>query len=136
MIRDLTQKQRDVLRFIHHGITVNGRCPSNSQIAEFLGGVTNAAAVQQVQALERSKCVERADPGTPWRGIRLLDRAYEELAIPSPGQMKRAVEDAARLRDLLIRCWSLLTIATPVSPILDELRKELGQQLPPERTPE
>lgn len=122
--RPLNDKQRMTLRLVHESICKRGRPPSARELSEVLGD-SIANATFKLRTLVARKLLEKTGSG-PHRGLRVTDAGYSELQLPTPTDMRIAVERAERYRGLLVRCWSLLTQIAPLSPLLGEVRDALS----------
>ena len=75
MIRDLTDRQRDVLAYVVNQCDAMGRPPTGPEIAEHFGFSDHSSAYQYLETLERKGYIQRVQHGRGRQtGIRVLAR--------------------------------------------------------------
>lgn len=83
-MQDLTDKQRQVLRFIEERVSETGGPPTIREIAEEIGATSTTAPRRHLEALERKGHIERRSVVA--RGI-VLTRPREEPGLPVVGRV-------------------------------------------------
>lgn len=130
MSKALSERQHDVLAFIHASIRKRGYPPTYREIqAYFDFNAQNRAIIDCMLALEKKGMIARPDsvnsPEQGGRSITITDEGFRALGEATPAEMRLAVAESARLRGLLIRAWAVLTRAGVDVPLVREIRAEL-----------
>jgi len=83
-MKQLTERQNEILDFIRETVAASGMPPTVAEIAEAMGVSSTNGIRQHLQALERKGAIELVPNAS--RGIRLLDEE-EEWGLPIIGQV-------------------------------------------------
>jgi repressor LexA len=84
-MRDLTPRQKQILKLIQRAIKETGMPPTRAEIAKEIGFRSVNAAEEHLRALERKGAIQLL-PGTS-RGIQLKDALREQLGLPLVGRV-------------------------------------------------
>jgi repressor LexA len=84
-MRDLTPRQKQILKLIQRVIRETGMPPTRAEIAREIGFRSINAAEEHLRALERKGVIQLL-PGTS-RGIQLKDALREQLGLPLVGRV-------------------------------------------------
>lgn len=132
-LKEMTDRQRVVLRFVHAHTVTHGNPPTLREIGAELGIRSTNGVNDHIRALERRGLIVRRDMITrsiriTVEGLRALGEAPGPVAVPSSRlhlELIATRNENVRLRMLLDRV--LYSSVSELPKILESIRKELGR---------
>lgn len=117
--RGVTERQREVLLFIHNYISQYGQSPTHAEVAVRFGMKNKSIATEHIRALHRRGYLDQT-PRSP-RSLRLTLLGKDAIGLTTDSQERSLI----RCRELLSRAADLLAQTIPSAPILADIRKEI-----------